>query len=311
MDADAASVGGGGGGAGGGGGGDGGGGGTGGGGGVPELVPRGCIVCGGRGYVVRARKAARRSTPSDARPRKTFPGFIAPGPPPAGERGLPRLACGEDEELCSLSGQWLIFQRFARHRYSTDDVVTAWYAWTVARAGGLRVARALDVGCGIGSVLLFTAWLFPDASCVGIEAQEARAAMARRSAEYNLGVESRRVTVVSGDARTDDGELGLFDLVTGTPPYFDVSQGGMSSCAESAACLFEFRGGIEAYCATASRHVAPGGRFVVCEAFVECRRVAPAAAAAGLRVISRLDVVPKQVRLAGTRLPALTGPDVD
>ena len=70
----------------------------------------------------------------------------------------------------------------------------------------------------------------------------------------------------------------------------------MPSHAESAACLFEFRGGIEAYCAAAAPRMAPGGRFVVCEAYAECDRVPPAATAAGLVIRSRLNVVPKAVR---------------
>ena len=34
----------------------------------------------------------------------------------------------DGEMLCGLSGQWLIYQRVNGHRYSTDDVCTAYVA---------------------------------------------------------------------------------------------------------------------------------------------------------------------------------------
>jgi L-aminopeptidase/D-esterase-like protein len=73
----------------------------------------------------------------------------------------------------------------AAHRWSTDDLVTGWLAGEAvaaaraaagaaagAGAGAPRwPARCLDLGCGIGSVLLMVAWQFPGAACLGIEAQ--------------------------------------------------------------------------------------------------------------------------------------------
>lgn len=46
-----------------------------------------------------------------------------------------------------------------------------------------------------------------------------------------------------------------FDIITGTPPYFDPSQRAHPPCIESAGCLFELRGGVEEYCAAAARHL--------------------------------------------------------
>jgi tRNA1(Val) A37 N6-methylase TrmN6 len=236
-------------------------------------------------------------------------------------RGLPaQLEPGE--EVCALAGRWGIYQHVALHRYSTDDVVTAWAAWragehllrpALARRGvdsGVRCA--LDIGCGIGSVMLMTAWLHPTAACVGLEAQPARAARAARSVRLNLGDDGGggRVAVAVGDLRdaavslpplpqlpsvadAPAGARPAFDLVTGTPPYFDLSAGGPPGSEESARCLFEYRGGIEAYCEAGARHAAPGhGLFVVVETALALTRSYAAAAAAGLRVLARLDVVP-------------------
>lgn len=81
----------------------------------------------------------------------------------------------------------------------------------------------------------------------------------------------------------------------GTPPYFDVNVGGTPDCAESARCLFEFRGGIEAYCAAAARLLAPPhGLFVVVETAQAVTRSYDAATAAGLRVLARIDIVPRE-----------------
>lgn len=105
-------------------------------------------------------------------------------------------------------------------------------------------------------------------------------------------------------SRTEEGgqgprlEIGCaacgVDLVTGTPPYFPVARGGLPPCEESAACLFEVRGGVEEYCAAASRIMAPDGVFVVCETAAPDgrprQRVLLAARRAGLRVLSILDV---------------------
>ena len=97
-------------------------------------------------------------TPREAqgivRKSKRPPGWTAPGPPPAGPGEDPELWPKAGEDLCYLSGDWRIFQRIEGHRWSLDDLLTAWYGVTHAPA---RVERALDLGCGIGSVLMIFA----------------------------------------------------------------------------------------------------------------------------------------------------------
>ena len=106
--------------------------------------------------------------------------------------------------------------------------------------------RYCDIGCGIGSVLQTVMWCFATylekgtvVGC-GLEAQEISAKMARRSLSFNLGPEagaeeskassSRSWRVFDGDLRDDESIEALlahagakFDLVTGTPPYFEVA----------------------------------------------------------------------------------------
>jgi len=217
-------------------------------------------------------------------------GWQAPGPRPAGPGERADLWPGVGEDLCFLVGDWRILQRVDGHRWSMDDLVTAHLA---ASSVARPPARYLDVGCGVGSVLMAVAWRFPDARCVGIEAQELSARLARRSLAYNGADE--RVEVRLGDLRDPAmlPEAGCFDLVTGTPPYFPRGTGVESTLVQRGPCRFEHRGGIEDYSAAAARALAPEGRFVLCAAYGQSERIEAAAAEHGLCILRRVDVVPR------------------
>eukprot|EP00949_MAST-11_sp_MAST-11-sp1_P000731 g731.t1 len=132
--------------------------------------------------------------------------------------------------------------------------------------------------------------------------------MARRSIRYNCGANSQRVQVIQDDLR-NSSKLGLptYQLITGTPPYFAVEysatgiaqagMGGMPSCKQSAPARYEYRGGIEAYCAAAAPLLDAdvNARFVVCEGWLEANRarVEKAAESANLRILERVDVCGK------------------
>jgi tRNA1(Val) A37 N6-methylase TrmN6 len=147
------------------------------------------------------------------------------------------------------------------HRWSLDDLVTAWFA---ARVCARPPERFVDLGCGIGTVLLFGAWRFVEATAIGVEAQDVSVELARRSLAWN-GVESR-CEVRHGDFRDSTllPEGAVFDLVSGTPPYFSHGSGRQSDHVQRAPCRFEHRGGVEDYFQAAARLLAPGGRFVAC-----------------------------------------------
>ena len=200
-------------------------------------------------------------------------GWIAPGPPPRGPDGRPELAVADDEDLSYLAGDWRLFQRRRGHRWSLDDLATAWIA---TRELADRPLRALDLGCGLGSVLLLVAWKLPHADVTGVEAQADRAALGRRSIAYNGAAE--RCRILDGDLR----ELALpgpFDLITGTPPYFPRGTGTESELPHAMPCRFELRGGVEDYLAAAAKVLAPGGTLAVCTSVLERDRVRAAAGA--------------------------------
>ncbi len=193
----------------------------------------------------------------------------------------------------ALTGTFRIWQRARGHRYSLDDVATAYEA-AIARPGA---ARCADLGCGIGSVLLMVAYKLPAARFAGVEAQEVSFALARRNVERNgLG---ERVTLALGDLRDDavlDALGGPFDLVTGTPPYQPPGTATPSPDPQRAHARIELRGGVEDYLRAMARVLAPGGRAVVCADGRRPERVSAGAAAAGLAIRRRRDFVAREGR---------------
>lgn len=225
------------------------------------------------------------------RPARRPADWVAPGPRP-NTPNRDDIWPKEGEDLCYLAGDFRILQRVDGHRWSADDLVTAWYAAeTVAQDPPKRV---IDMGCGIGTVLLFLAWRYPMAHISGIEAQDVSAGMARRSIAWN-GVEDR-CAVYSGDLRDSvhAERFGEVDLVTGTPPYLPIGTGVESSRIQCGPCRFEWRGGVEDYALAAARLLSARAPFVGCCAARQRTRVFEGAARADLIVERWRDVVPRE-----------------
>ena len=187
----------------------------------------------------------------------------------------------------AVTADFRLLQRRRGHRFSLDDLATAWEA---ARAGP-DATSFLDLGCGVGSVLLMVAWRLPAARIFGVEAQAVSFALARRNVEDNHL--AARATLVHGDLRdvTRDWPHGRCALVTGTPPYLPEGTALASPDPQRAAARLELRGGVEDYLAAAARVLTPEGRVVVCADGRTPERVVRGAAAAGLAPRRRLDVV--------------------
>jgi tRNA1(Val) A37 N6-methylase TrmN6 len=224
------------------------------------------------------------------RPPRRPPGWTAPGPRPA-EPPPADVVAGPREDFSYLTGDWQILQRTDGHRWSADDLLTAWYAAEAVAA--TPPARALDLGCGVGSVLLMIAWRFPSARMVGVEAQAVSFELLRKSLRWNGCAD--RVDARLGDLRdpTMVPEGAVFDLVTGTPPYFPPGQGRESDHVQRGPCRFEHRGGVEDYLAAMARTLAPDGIGALCSAAMQLPRVEAGARAAGLTIVRRRDVIPR------------------
>ena len=80
-----------------------------------------------------------------------FKGWAKPGPVPPGAH-VP-IDVPPDETLDAISGHFRIFQLRGGHRFSTDDLLTAWYG--IAWAPSAR--SVLDLGSGVGSVGMMAA----------------------------------------------------------------------------------------------------------------------------------------------------------
>ena len=218
-----------------------------------------------------------------------FKGWTKPGPVPPGALGEgPEIEPGET--LDAISGYYRIFQLSEGHRFSTDDVLAAWYG-TCACPSARRV---LDLGSGVGTVGMIAAWRLQGARFVTIEAQDESVRLAKKSAQWNGIVD--RYEIRLGDFRNAGifHEEESFDLVLGSPPYFPAGSGPEAEHPQKVACRFEMRGDISGYCESAAQHLAPGGIFACVFPIApqhQHDRVLAASAAAGLTV-KLLEVAP-------------------
>jgi tRNA1Val (adenine37-N6)-methyltransferase len=214
-----------------------------------------------------------------------FKGWAKPGPVPPGAVSQPVIPAGET--LDAISGHFRLFQLEDGHRFSTDDILTAWYGTSWTPSAG----RVLDLGSGIGTVGMIAAWRLPGARFVTVEAQDDSVRLARKSARYN-GLDDRYV-IREGDFRDPSmlGEDERFDLVLGSPPYFPPGTGVPGDHPQKVACRFELRGDVGDYARVAAAHLAAGGLFACVFPEVQRARVEAAAREAGLVIVRRRPVV--------------------
>jgi tRNA1Val (adenine37-N6)-methyltransferase len=230
----------------------------------------------------------------------TFKGWAKPGPIPPGAREPPIVP--DEETLDALSGYFRIFQLRRGHRFSTDDVLTAWYGTTWA----VSTATVLDLGSGIGSVGMIAAWRLPGARFVTVEAQDESVRLALKSSAYN-GL-TDRYEIRHADFRSPEalGAGERFDLVLGSPPYFPPGTGIEGDHPQKVACRFELRGDIGDYARTAAAHLAPGGLFACVFPEEQRSRVEQAAHDAALTIVRRRPVVFREGELPLVTLFAMS-----
>jgi tRNA1Val (adenine37-N6)-methyltransferase len=188
----------------------------------------------------------------------------------------------------AIAGTYRIWQRRAGHRYSLDDVLTAWEA-----AHAVPHARqCLELGTGIGSVLLMLAYALPDARFHAVEAQRnSFALLTRNVADNDL---TSRVHLHHADLRSWLPPADVaFDLITGTPPYVLPGTATPAADSQKAFCRQEWRGGVEGYLAAAKPVLSPHGKVVICADARTPARVYRAAEALDLTLLSQRDVVPR------------------
>ena len=156
----------------------------------------------------------------------------------------------------TLCGHFDVFQLKNGYRYSSDDMLVAWYGTSWCPSA----TNVLELGSGIGTVSMVAAWRLPGASFVCIEAQEVSHRLAAKSAAHN-GL-AARLDLRHGDFRSPGvlhaGER--FDLILANPPYFTAGAGTESLVGQKRACRFELRGDIIDYCQVCSVAASISGR---------------------------------------------------
>ena len=215
-----------------------------------------------------------------------FKGWAKPGPTLQSSLDA-GVTADPGESLDAISGYFKLFQYEKGHRFSTDDVLVAWYGTVGCPSAG----SVLDLGSGIGSVGMIAAWRLRGARFVTVEAQEISVQLARKSARFN-GLESR-YEIRQGDFR-DPGVISnseKFDLILGSPPYFPLDSGVLAEHPQKVACRFEVRGSIQDYCAVASVHLEMGGVFATIFPVAQLDRVKKAAQDSGLCTIRSREIV--------------------
>lgn len=190
-----------------------------------------------------------------------------------------------------LTATFAVYQRAKGHRFSSDDVATAFVAYGEAP----DAARVVDLGCGLGSVLLTLAWKMPEATLVGVEAQDASFELLQRNVTRN---DLRgRVSIHHGDIR-DEGLLARvgtgFPLVTGTPPYFPPGTALDAADAQRAYARLEYRGGVEVYIRAGARLLAQDGVLVLCGDARAADRVEVEAQASGFVVTTTTEIIAQE-----------------
>jgi tRNA1Val (adenine37-N6)-methyltransferase len=204
----------------------------------------------------------------------------------------PKVAL-DDPELGPLTDDYLtrdvrVFQRRKGHRFSSDDVATAYVAHTAKPSAH----RILDLGCGLGSVLLSLAWKQPRARLCGVEAQAMSFELLRRNVERSGYGE--RIRIRHGDLRDMallEGFGGDFDLITGTPPYFPPDAALDAEDEQRAFARIEYRGGVEAYIHAGAPLLSHDGALVICGDARVGQRTTSACNAVQLTIRARCDVV--------------------
>jgi tRNA1(Val) A37 N6-methylase TrmN6 len=237
----------------------------------------------------------------------SYKGWTRPGLHPPGG-----LEPEEGETLDHLCGHFRIFQYAKGHRFSTDDILAAWFGTTWCP----QARRVADLGSGIGSVGMAAAWRCPGAVMHTMEAQAISARLARKSAAFNGLLE--RYHIHEGDLRDPAlfAEEGPFDLVLGSPPYWPLGTKVEAQHPQAIPARLEVRGSIADYAQAAARILAPGGVFACVFPLDQVARAEAAYRDAGLLLLHRQDVLFKEGAdyglglFAGSRIADLP-PDFD
>ena len=161
----------------------------------------------------------------------------------------------EEETLDNiLGGSLRVFQSKKGYRFSLDSILLAHFVSLKPRT------HVIDLGCGNGIIPLILAKRFSHMNCVGLEIQEALAALAQKNVHLN-GLD-KRIKILAGDARKVKNlfKTHSFDTVTFNPPYRKINSGRINPYPEKAIARHEINGSLKDFLTAAKYLLKPGGR---------------------------------------------------
>jgi len=244
----------------------------------------GCLGAGARG-------AQQRRARVSCSLSGTAPVLVAAGEKRAAETDdgdiYGTLLREEDLQRVAFTQRCVLWQRKRGHRTGSDDIFCAWAALQAVP----QPKRSLDLGAGHGAVSLLLADNVQGLTIDSVEAQRVSFLLLQRNIRAN-GFEDR-VRPTHGDLRGVTLPTGTYDLITGTPPFMPMGTGVLPQDAQRAACRFELRGGIEAYCKAAAPALAPSGWLSLVMDALRPERYAHAFSQAGLTLRRQIAVLPR------------------
>jgi tRNA1Val (adenine37-N6)-methyltransferase len=115
-----------------------------------------------------------------------------------------------------LNGQLSLQQPQSGYRFGTDAVLLA--------ASTPSCQRLLDLGCGVGAVMLQILHHQPHCQAIGVEIAPDMAKLASQNLVQNNLCERGQIICADATDKTLLSTLGQFDMVVSNPPYYPASQ---------------------------------------------------------------------------------------
>ncbi len=140
-----------------------------------------------------------------------------------------------------LNGRILVYQNKHGYRFSIDSLLLAHFIDLKPRA------KAIELGCGSGIILLILAKRYPTLKFTGLEIQENLVGLAQKNVRLN-GLENN-VEIIGGDVQEAGKRFppGIFDAVFFNPPYRKLNSGRLNPNPEKAIARHEIKGSLETF----------------------------------------------------------------